>query len=139
MLSNPEMFDVVEETLRESGQLERYFGDEPYRGRMMIDVGEVPDDLDIELSEDDVAFIATFDFYDCALGLALNPVTRKACGGIWITPQVEGAEPPNSTWIEFFVKTLMESIEDDGSFGYPIYTFVSDTKDLTVVPARPDA
>ena len=36
----------------------------------------------------------------------------------------------------FFIKTLMQSIEPDGSFGVPVYSFVSDTSDITVVPAK---
>jgi hypothetical protein len=38
--------------------------------------------------------------------------------------------------VEFFIKTLMQSIEPDGSFGVPVYSFVSDTSDMTVVPAK---
>jgi hypothetical protein len=41
-------------------------------------------------------------------------------------------------WIDFFVETLINHIEPDGSFGYPIFTFATDTADMTVVPTKDD-
>ena len=35
-----------------------------------------------------------------------------------------------------FIKVLCESIDEDGNFGYPMYTFISDTGDFTCVPSK---
>ena len=42
--------------------------------------------------------------------------------------------PADLEMVEFFLKTLTEHIEEDGSFGIPIYSFINDTSDMTVVP-----
>lgn len=54
-----------------------------------------------------------------------------------ITLQKDGADPPTREWIDFFVKKLLESIDEDGSYGVPIYLFVNDTRDMTIVPSKP--
>lgn len=56
-----------------------------------------------------------------------------------ITLQKDGADPPTREWIDFFVKKLLESIDEDGSYGVPIYLFVNDTRDMTIVPSKPEA
>ena len=68
--------------------------------------------------------------------MVLNPKTKEPGSGIWVTEQVEGADPPSQEWVEFFVATLIKHIEPDGSFGYPIYTFATDTADMTLVPTK---
>ncbi len=80
------------------------------------------------------AFEGSFDFYEASIGLAIDVITHDVYGGIWVTPQIEGAEAPDRSWIEFFVKTLMEHIESDGSFGVPMYTFLADVGDITIIP-----
>lgn len=40
--------------------------------------------------------------------------------------------------MEFFIKTLVTHIAEDGSFGVPIYSFVNDTCDMTVIPELPE-
>jgi hypothetical protein len=39
---------------------------------------------------------------------------------------------------ELFVQTLVESISRDGSYGVPIYTFISDTGSFSCVPTASD-
>ena len=70
-----------------------------------------------------------------AAGIVLNTVTNEAGSGIWLTPQSEDAEEPAKEWIEFFIEKLLGCIDDDGSFGVPICTLISDAADFTVVPA----
>jgi len=36
----------------------------------------------------------------------------------------------------FFVNKLFGSFKEDGSFGYPICSFMSDTSDVTIVPVK---
>lgn len=135
MITDVEAFQVVEKTLRDNGELQEFEKESgEVLGRMMITLGEVPPDLEIEVPEGSCVFIGSFDFYDSVIGIVINPATKQAASGIWITPQVEGAEPPAEDWIEFFVKTLVGSFADDGSYGYPIFSFVNDTADMTIVP-----
>ena len=63
---------------------------------------------------------------------------RKLATGLWVTPQEEDAEAPARDWIEVFIKTLVSSINEDGSYGVPIYSLVNDNADLTVVPTAPE-
>lgn len=44
------------------------------------------------------------------------------------------SEEPEREWIEFFIQTLVKNIQPDGSFGVPMYTFICDVGDFTVVP-----
>ena len=53
---------------------------------------------------------------------------------MWITFQTEDAEQPSQEWAQFFLETLFSNINDDGSYGVPMYTFTSDTSDFTCVP-----
>lgn len=101
----------------------------------MITLSDIPEDLQSSRKEGEQVFIATFDFYSSFLGIAINPLTKKASSGIWVTPQKEDADPPSEEWIEFFVKTLLDSFREDGSFSVPLYSFVNDHADMTVVPA----
>lgn len=54
---------------------------------------------------------------------------------MWFTPQTDDAVEPSSEWIEFFVKTLCENISEKG-FGVPMYSFLNDHSDLTIVPTQ---
>jgi hypothetical protein len=138
MLFDKELFDVVEESCIKNGVIsdfEKTNG--KIKGRMMITLIDIPEELGITIEDQEnppLAFGASFDFYDCSLGIALYPKTMKFVSGVWVTPQVEDAEPPAKEWIKFFIKTLAESIDEDGSFGYPMYTFISDTGDFTCIP-----
>jgi hypothetical protein len=68
--------------------------------------------------------------------MAIYTDTKEAATGIWITPQIDGAEPPTQDWIEFFIEKLLDSIDEDGTYGVPIYSFVNDTCDMTIVPGK---
>ena len=137
MLSNPELFERVESILRKNGTIEHFERENgPIKGRMMIDRSEPPEWLEISEreSEKPVAFEATFDFYDATVGIMLFLSDYSAASGVWTTEQVEDAETPAMEWVEFFIKTLLESFNEDSSYGIPIYSLISDTNDITIVP-----
>ena len=137
MLFNIDRFDNIENLLAKEGKIAKFEKENgEIKGRMMIDIVQPPENLNIQIPDDFYAFGASFDFYDCSIGMVLNPKTLKAGSGIWVTEQVEGAEPPSQEWINFFVETLVNHIEPDGSFGYPMFTFATDTADMTVVPTK---
>lgn len=142
MLEDSKLFQTVEKILNERGVIQRFENENgKIIGRMMITLGEVPENLKAEICIDDgdFTFIGTFDFYDSEIGLVMNTKTRKLKSGLWINEQKAGAEPPSEDWCHFFIETLVKSIHEDGTFGYPLYTFCSSTGDFTVVPESPDA
>ena len=142
MLANPELFQTVEKVLNEQGIIQRFEAENgKIIGKMMITLGEVPENLkaEVEVDDGDFAFIGTFDFYDSEIGLVLNTATKQVKCGLWVTEQKEDAEAPSEDWVHFFIETLVKNIHEDGSFGYPLYTFCSSTGDFTVVPESPDA
>lgn len=140
MLKDQAQFEIVEEALRKDGSIAR-FEEEcgPVKGRMMITITDIPEGVKLTEKRDTapIAFEASFDFYNSTAGIALYTKDRTPATGIWVTLQEEDAEAPEGGWIEFFIKTLVSSIDDDGSYGVPIYSLVSDTADLTVVPTAP--
>jgi hypothetical protein len=137
MLFDQKKFDIVESFLAQNGTLvkfERESGE--IKGRMMIDLIDPPDELNIQIPKGSYYFGASFDFYDSSIGLVFDPKRKTAGSGLWVTSQKDGAEPPQQEWIQFFVKTLVDNISPDGSFSIPMYTFISDYADLTVVPTN---
>ena len=141
MLINEEQFYKVENYLRDRGSFVQFEKDcGPITGRMMITAAEIPDEIDFENKRDvpPAAFEASFDFYDSTLGLALYPEDKELAAGVWFTRQKEDAELPAKEWVEFFIKTLVTHIGADGSYGLPMYSFLTDTSDITVVPAKPE-
>ena len=141
MLIDEKLFKTVEEWLRKDGHIRRFEKEAgPIKGRMMITLTDIPEGIEINShrGEIPVAFEGSFDFYDATVGIALSPKDKKAATCLWVTPQEDGAERPSEKWIEFFIKTLVSHIGEDGSYGIPIYSFVNDTADLTIVPSAPD-
>ena len=141
MLADKEKFDRVETELRARGLMDQYEHEKgKVRGRMMIMQTTIPEELGVSVPECacPCAFLGTFDFYDCAVGIAIDMNALKPITGVWVTPQVEKADAPYRVWQEFFLKTLFENIDEDGSFGVPICTFVWDEGDLTIVPVAPE-
>lgn len=141
MLIDEAAFDRITDLIVESGSIQEFEKENgKLKGRMMITLGELPEDLGIELDPNRKAYVfnGSFDFYDSIVGTVLYLDPLETAGGIWITPQEEGAEPPAKEWVEFFFETLVSHIEEDGSFGIPMYTYVNDNSDFTVVPARPE-
>lgn len=137
MLANEKLFNKVEDDLRKEGKLQAFEKENgPITGRMMIDRVELPDEIEVaEVGcKKPLALEASFDFYDTAVGVAVDPESGKFASKIWGTPQVADAEEPDEAWVEFFIQTLADSIGEDGEVGYPIYSFVNDTSDMTVVP-----
>ena len=139
MLADKEMFDSLEDYLIRSGKLGKFESENgKIKGRMMITLAEVPDGMDVKYvdGKTPLAFEASFDFYDVKLGIAMYPDTKQPATGIWIIPQKENAKQPSREWIEFFIEKLAESIEDDGSYGVPMYSFINDSCDMTVIPTK---
>ena len=139
MLADQKMLDAVEQFLRERGDIARFekeFG--PITGRMMITTREdLPYGLEVPGIENHtpVFFEATFDFYDMAIGIAMDTANLQVLSGLWNRPQTEHIEQVDQAWVDFFIKTLLKGIsKEDGSYVVPIYSFVNDTSDMTIVP-----
>lgn len=136
MLTDKEQFEIIETALKENGTIERFeMEQEKIRGRMMITLGEAPDIVNYDNTEEGVyPFIGSFDLYDMEIGILLQTKPVEARSSIWFTPQTDNAEEPTQEWIEFFIKTLVSNIDEDGGFGIPICTFTADVGDFTVTP-----
>ena len=140
MLSDPEMFQTVENGLREMGTI-KAFEDEngPVLGRVMITTTEIPNGVNVKRTdlENLTAFEASFDFCNVALGVVVDTAKKTLESSIWGRYQIPGAQRPSEDWAKFLVRTLFEHIGDDGSYNVPIYAFVNDTADFTAVPTAP--
>ncbi len=137
MLIDQETFALVENFLTENGVLQDFEAKNgKILGRMMITEGAVTEELGMALPPEAHVFLCTYDFYDYVLGLAFNPKTKESYGRAWAIPQTENSEAPFPTqdWIDFFVKTLMKYIGADGSYGVPMYTFLNNRCEFTIVP-----
>ena len=139
MLIDKEMFDKVEEFLCKKGKTVKFeseYGE--IKGRMMITKADIPDGIDVRLipGKTPQAFEASFDFYDSIVGLAIYTDTKEVATEIWVIEQRDGATTPDYVWIEFFIEKLIESINEDGSYGVPVYSFVNDNCDMTIVPTK---
>ena len=140
MLSHPKLFATVETVCRERGIIEKFEAENgEIKGHMMIDVVDIPDNISFypNINEPITAFEASFDFLDVRIGFAFSVPTMEAASELWFHG-IQGGNAPDNVWIEMFVKTLVESIEPDGSYGVPIYVFISDTASFSVVPTAPD-
>ncbi|MCD5601812.1 hypothetical protein LOB56_02615 [Lactobacillus delbrueckii subsp. lactis] len=94
---------------------------------MMITETEIPEELCIKINDTDVhSFKATFDFYNTAIGLALNVKTREAATKFWLTPQDDRNDVPTNSWFEFFAMILMEAL-DEGMDSIPTFSFVNNS------------
>ena len=95
-LENEALFDEVEAELKKHDSIQDF--EEKYgkiTGRMMITETEIPEELGIKINDTDVhSFKATFDFYNTAIGLALNVKTREAATKFWLTPQDDRNDVP---------------------------------------------
>ena len=140
MLSNPELFKTVEDIIRTQDSFKEWVEKNgEITGRMMIDVVDLPEGIEIKHPREyePVAFEASFDFYNVAVGIAIYTDTKDFATTLWAHYQVEEAELPDHTWVSFFLEKLIDAIHDDGSYGWPIYSMVNDTADITVVPDGP--
>ena len=106
MLKDKKAFEKVEESLKEKGIIEKFENEDgKILGRIMI-----------------------------TLTTGLNVKTKEPVCGIIINGKYDAEDDIDGAWVEFFIKTLVENISEDGSFGIPMYSFVNDKSDFTVVP-----
>ncbi|MGI6334404.1 MAG: hypothetical protein ACOX1A_07400 [Saccharofermentanales bacterium] len=135
MLFDIEAFERIEKVLHEKGKIEEFEKEnDKIKGRMMITLGNIPDDLEIELKSDCFVFIGSFDFYDATVGIAIDKETKELASALWITPQVDDAEQPSDDWIEFFFRILAEYVINADGFGVPICCFLTDESEMIIVP-----
>ena len=96
MLADKQRFHVFEKELEKKGFLDKLQKENgPIRGRMMIDLVDLPEDLTFHFQEGRkvLAFEGTFDIYDMALGIALYTDPLEAASGLWMTPQTDAENP----------------------------------------------
>ena len=140
MLKNPQLFNNVEAGLRSMGTI-KAFEDVHGKilGRAMITLTDIPESVEVRRADKEnlTAFEITFDFCSVALGIAVDVKKKTLESSVWGRYQAPGTQPPSEEWIKFFIQTLFENIRDDGSFGIPMYCFVNNTADFTVVPTAP--
>ncbi|HFU4123149.1 TPA: hypothetical protein ACGO7R_001066 [Streptococcus suis] len=137
MLYQADLFHQVEQHLRLEGILQEFESKNgPIRGRMMIQEVAIPEELNFSFDPADQVkgYMASFDFYEMELGIAYSHTQKKPASGIWFRPQGEAAEEPSKEWIEFFINTLFENLTHETGIGMPMFSFVNDTSDFTLIP-----
>lgn len=79
MLVDKEMFNLVENALREQGVIGKFEAENgEITGHMMITMMEIPSELSMDITDDNVkAFCASFDFFDMMIGIAVDLSTMK--------------------------------------------------------------
>ena len=104
----------------------------------MIDLVDLPEGLEFHFQEGRkvLAFEGTFDIYDMAIGIALYTDPLEAASGLWMTPQTDAENPvqPDEEAKQFFLEGLIGAFGPDGSFGMPVYSFMTDGKDAEEQP-----
>lgn len=136
MLIDKAQFEIVEKMLTEQGRIEAFEKENgAILGRMMITTDTLPEELaeEVEIKEDLTVFTASFDFYDMTVSAAVY-TSSKEIAKMWLTPQDDDAEQPAKEWISFFIEKLFLGIDDEGGYGIPMCSFVTDTSDMTIVP-----
>ena len=136
MLIDQAKFEIVEKTLIEQGKIEAFEKENgSILGRMMITADDMPEELieELENKDDLIVFTASFDFYDMTVSAAVYTKSKEVAK-MWLTPQADDAEQPAREWISFFIEKLFMGIDDEGGYGIPMCSFVTDTTDMTIVP-----
>ena len=136
MLIDQAKFEIVEKTLIEQGKIEAFEKENgSILGRMMITADDMPEELieELENKDDLIVFTASFDFYDMTVSAAVYTQSKEVAK-MWLTPQADDAEQPAREWISFFIEKLFTGIDDEGGYGIPMCSFVTDTSDMTIVP-----
>ena len=136
MLTDKKKFDNVEQMLIEQGRIEAFEQENgAILGRMMITIDTMPEELaeEVEIKDDLTVFTASFDFYDMTVSAAVYTQSKEVAK-MWLTPQADDAEQPAREWISFFIEKLFMGIDDEGGYGIPMCSFVTDTTDMTVIP-----
>ena len=138
MLIDKDKFEIVEQMLIEQGRIEAFEQENgAILGRMMITIDTMPEELseEVEIKDDLTVFTASFDFYDMTVSAAVYTQSKEVAK-MWLTPQADDAEQPAREWISFFIEKLFMGIDDEGGYGIPMCSFVTDTTDMTVVPSN---
>ena len=136
MLIDKAKFENVENMLAEQGKIEAFERENgAILGRMMITIDTMPEELaeEVEIKDDLTVFTASFDFYDMTVSAAVYTQSKEVAK-MWLTPQADDAEQPAREWISFFIEKLFMGIDDEGGYGIPMCSFVTDTSDMTIVP-----
>ena len=136
MLIDKDKFEIVEQMLIEQGRIEAFEQENgAILGRMMISTDTMPEELaeEVEIKDDLTVFTASFDFYDMTVSAAVYTQSKEVAK-MWLTPQADDAEQPAREWISFFIEKLFMGIDDEGGYGIPMCSFVTDTTDMTIVP-----
>ena len=136
MLTDKKKFDNVEQMLIKQGRIEAFEQENgAILGRMMITTDTMPEELaeEVEIKDDLTVFTASFDFYDMTVSAAVYTQSKEVAK-MWLTPQADDAEQPAREWISFFIEKLFMGIDDEGGYGIPMCSFVTDTTDMTIVP-----
>lgn len=139
MLKDQQKFDQLGQKLFMAGVLqdfEKKHGS--IKGRMMVTEGKIPPEMLVKLQADLMknpnwkVVEGSFDFSNYTIGMvvSLNPVKTLTQG--WLVPQLGHPGPePDAHWQEFFIKKVLDVINEKGSLELPIYTWISDKSDLT--------
>ena len=136
MLIDKDKFEIVEQMLIEQGRIEAFEQENgAILGRMMITIDTMPEELaeEVEIKDDLTVFTASFDFYDMTVSAAVYTQSKEVAK-MWLTPQADDAEQPEREWISFFIEKLFMGIDDEGGYGIPMCSFVTDTSYMTIVP-----
>ena len=136
MLIDKDKFEIVEQMLIEQGRIEAFEQENgAILGRMMITTDAMPEELaeEVEIKDDLTVFTASFDFYDMTVSAAVYTQSKEVAK-MWLTPQADDTEQLAREWISFFIEKLLMGIDDEGGYGIPMCSFVTDTSDMTVVP-----
>lgn len=139
MLKDAETFARLESALFADGARETFEATHgPLTGRAMITLTDIPEEIQVTVgSMEDIpylyAFEASFDFTDTTLGIAMcvNSSPLKVASPLWHTPAAEEA-PDELT--RFFLETLAANVPGDGTLSLPIFVFMGEKEDLTLVP-----
>lgn len=132
-----QLISDTEDALRTDGVLNDFEAQNgPIQAHMVINQVTIPKDVrdSVLPVAGAVAFEATTDFFDCTIGVVLEPHSMKVCSNVWATPQRQDAPAPSNDWVDFFLQTLSGNIEKDGSYGVPMCVFMSEKASFTTIP-----
>ena len=139
MLIDKKLFDEIERSLRENGELPAFESESgEVLGRMMITTGTLPEELAAEakLDEKTVVFECSFDFCDVVFGVAVDIKTLKVVVPLWTMYQTDDVEEPAREWSTFFIKTLFRYISFDGTYRVPVCTFINNEATYSYAPEK---
>lgn len=134
MLLDEKKFKQMEAKLRSRGAIRKFVSmNGEITEKMMITSGKIPDDLHLELTEDDKVFIASFEHSDMMLGAVINTATKQPVSPLWGSMQKADAEMPDQDIQDLFIDKVYKAI-NGGRFEFPICVFMNDIADITMIP-----